>query len=316
MAGLLDQLRNQLRDQCLDKQARATLEMAGGQDHKWGPAYTAQPRTLIRFVCMQQLPPLPAIAPRSTALFLDFDGTLADLAPQPEAVRVADDLVALLRLLFSQVDGALAIVSGRRLSDLDEFLHPLELPSAAEHGAQRRLADGQLVGIAPPDLQHAIKAASALAKQHAGLQVEIKNAAVALHYRHAPELETLCLQIMTEATRASTGVELLCGKYVFEIKPAGVSKGTAIATFMLHAPFAGRVPLFAGDDVTDEAGFAAVQSLGGAGIKVGDGETVAQHRCGSPAALRQWLREACPNGGLLPENPGLNTKKSFQGMTS
>ena len=265
---------------------------------------------------MQQLPPLPAIAPRSTALFLDFDGTLADLAPQPEAVRLADDLVALLRLLFSHVDGALAIVSGRRLSDLDEFLHPLALPTAAEHGAQRRLVDGQLVCLPPPDLQHAITAASALAIQHPRLRVEVKNAAVALHYRHAPELETLCLQIMTEAARASTGVELLCGKYVFEIKPAGVSKGTAIATFMLHAPFAGRVPLFAGDDVTDEAGFAAVQSLGGSGIKVGDGETVAQHRCASPAALRQWLRDACPNSGLVPGNPGLNAKKSFQGMTS
>ena len=275
---------------------------------------------------MQPLPPqtpsLPAVTPGSTALFLDFDGTLADLAPQPEAVRVADDLVPLLRRLFIDLDRALAIVSGRRLSDLDEFLRPLELPSAAEHGAQRRLADGQVVSVAPPDLQHAIKAASALATQHPRLRVEIKNAAVALHYRHAPELQSLCLQVMTEAVAASTGVELLSGKYVFEIKPAGVSKGTAIAAFMRGAPFAGRVPIFAGDDVTDEAGFAAVQSLGGAGIKVGDGETLAHYRCASPAALRRWLHEGCPHDAssavnpVNPVEPRPATKKSSQGMPS
>ena len=283
-------------------------------------AYTVQTGTLLWFACMQPLPSqtssLPAIIPGSTALFLDFDGTLADLAAQPEAVRVADDLVALLHLLFSEVDGALAIVSGRRLSDLDQFLRPLELPSAAEHGAQRRLADGQLVSVAPPDLQHAIKVASALATQHVGLRLEIKDAAVALHYRQAPELQSLCLQVMTEALAASTGVELLSGKYVFEIKPAGVSKGTAIAAFMQAAPFAGRVPFFAGDDVTDEAGFAAVQSLGGAGIKVGDGETLAQYRCESPSALRQWLHEACLHDASISGNPRPATKKSSHGVPS
>jgi trehalose 6-phosphate phosphatase len=265
---------------------------------------------------MQQLPLLPAIAPSSTALFLDFDGTLADLAPQPEAVRVEDDLVPILALLFSHLGGSLAIVSGRRLSDLDEFLHPLALPSAAEHGAQRRLADGQLLGIAPPDLQHAIKAASAVATQNPRLRVEVKTAAVALHYRHAPELEELCLQVMTEAVTASIGVELLCGKFVFEIKPSGVSKGKAIASFMLQAPFAGRVPLFAGDDVTDEAGFSAVQAHGGSGIKVGEGETVAHYRCPSPGALRQWLQDACPGKAPIPGDPGPDTKPSFQAMAS
>ncbi len=259
---------------------------------------------------------LPAIALRSTALFLDFDGTLADLAPQPESVRLADDLVPLLQLLFGHLGGALAIVSGRRLIDLDEFLRPLKLPSAAEHGAQRRLAGGQQLNMTPPDLQHAIKAASTLAMEHPLLRVEIKIAAVALHYRHAPELEMHCLQVMSEAVAASTGVELLSGKYVFEIKPAGVSKGTAIAAFMLQPPFAGRVPLFSGDDVTDEAGFAAVQSMGGAGVKVGDGETVAHYRCASPAALRQWLHEACPHRTSISGMPGADSNKSSQGMTS
>lgn len=265
---------------------------------------------------MQQTAHLPAITPRSTALFLDFDGTLADLAPEPEAVRVVDGLVPLLRLLASHVNGALAIVSGRRLSDLDGFLQPLQLSSAAEHGAQRRSADGALTGISPPDLQHAVRAATALTKQHAGLRVEIKNAAVALHYRHAPELEQLCLQAMLEAVAASTGVELLSGKYVFEIKPAGVSKGTAIAAFMREAPFAGRVPLFAGDDVTDEAGFFAVQALGGFGIKVGEGNTVAHYRCASPAALRQWLQEACQQLASMTGTNQPATTKSAQGRSS
>lgn len=181
---------------------------------------------------MQQTLSLPAIAPHSTALFLDFDGTLADLAPQPELVRLADDLVPLLRLLFGHVGGALAIVSGRRLCDLDEFLRPLELPSAAEHGAQRRLADGQQVSIAPPDLQHAVKAAGALAMQHPRLRVEIKNAAVALHYRHAPELQLLCLQIMTQAVAASIDVELLRGKYVFEFEgwEGGLERSPALVS--------------------------------------------------------------------------------------
>jgi trehalose 6-phosphate phosphatase len=265
---------------------------------------------------MQKLPPPPAISPGSTALFLDFDGTLADLAPQPEAVTVADGLVPLLQALSGHVDGALAIVSGRRLSDLDGFLQPIKFPCAAEHGAERRLADGELIGMAPPDLRHAIEAASALALRHDALRVEIKHAAVALHYRHAPELEMLCREIMAAAVSASTGVELLSGKYVFEIKPAGVSKGTAIATFMRQAPFAGRVPLFAGDDVTDEAGFSAVQALGGFGIKVGEGETVAHYCCPSPAALRQWLQDACPINLLVPGTAGASIQKSFQGMAS
>ena len=153
------------------------------------------------------------------------------------------------------------------------------------------------MGVAPPDLAPIIRSASALAERHAGLRLEIKTAAVALHYRHAPELEALCLHVMSEAATRTRGVELLHGKFVFEIKPAGVSKGTAIAAFMREAPFAGRVPVFAGDDVTDEAGFSVVQSLGGFAIKVGEGPTLADHRCASPTALRQWLLTASPEPG-------------------
>ena len=235
---------------------------------------------------------LPRIGPQN-ALFLDFDGTLAELAAQPEAVQLPPDLLPALTRLAARLSGALAIVSGRKLADLDGFLAPLQLPTAAEHGAQqRRLPAGEVVTLAEPDLQEAIKLIRALAQHHPGLRVEIKSAAVALHYRHAPELEALALQVMTEAASRTPGVELLCGKCVFEIKPAGISKGSAIEAFMAAPPFAGRLPLFAGDDVTDEAGFSAVQQLGGHGIKVGEGATLAHYRCATPAALFQWLRAA------------------------
>jgi len=234
---------------------------------------------------MQRLPGIT----RDTALFLDFDGTLADLAPEPEAVRVAHGLVSSLAALYELLDGALAIVSGRRLVDLDHFLTPLHLPAAGEHGSQLRHADGRLSSLAAPDMTRALTAAQALAHRHPGLRFEPKLAAVALHYRHAPELEPLCREVLSEAVSQSAGLELADGKFVLEVKPVGIDKGRAIALFMAEAPFSGRLPLFAGDDVTDEAGFATVQRLGGLGLKVGFGHSVAQYHCDSPQALRSWL---------------------------
>lgn len=237
---------------------------------------------------MQTLPPLTA----RTALFLDFDGTLVDIAPRPDAVVVSPRLIATLQVLRDRQGNALAIISGRELAVIDGFLAPLVLPAAGEHGAQMRQADGSLSSIPAPELFIVSRAAQRLAVLHPKLLVEEKAAAIALHYRQAPELESLCLETMTEAVSRSPGTELMRGKQVFEVKPKGVNKGQAIAAFMAKAPFAGRVPLFIGDDLTDEDGFAAVQQLGGHGLKVGDGPTQAQYRCASPAALRQWLEEA------------------------
>lgn len=263
-------------------------------------AYSHDTRVLLRCAVMQFFHPplqmgsprLPLIGPQ-TALFLDFDGTLADLAPQPGAVQVTAELIPTLAQLAVRLGGALAIVSGRTLTDLDRFLEPLQLAAAAEHGSQRRQANGQVISAAAPDLQEVVRRAAALAARHPGLYLEIKSAAVALHYRQAPDLETLALRVMREAANSTPGAELLHGKCVFEIKPAGVSKGTAIEAFMGEMPFVGRLPLFAGDDVTDEAGFSVVQFLGGQGIKVGEGVTLARHRCAAPAVLRQWLQAAC-----------------------
>lgn len=226
----------------------------------------------------------------ATALFLDFDGTLVDIAEQPELVRIPEDLTYIVQQLVIGLQGALAIVSGRTLEDLDRFMAPLVLPLAAEHGAAQRFADGRVVRFAAPDLRAVAGKALTLTAIHAGLKVEVKSAAVALHYRHAPELELLCVTAMTEAVQMTPGVELIKGKCVVEVKAAGVNKGTAVATFMLQPMFAGRVPVFAGDDTTDESAFAVVQAMGGAGIKVGPGDSLARLRCASPDALRRWLQ--------------------------
>ena len=237
---------------------------------------------------MQLLPTLTT----AHALFLDFDGTLTELAPRPEAVRIASGLIPTLSSLHAQLGGALAIVTGRPEADIDGFLAPLRLPLASEHGAQYRLFDTSVPAIAPPALEPVLQAAQALAARHPGLLVETKRVSVALHYRLAPHLESLCHDTLVQAMREVDGVELLRGKCVFEVKPRGVHKGQAIIDFMTQPPFAGRTPVFVGDDVTDEAGFAAVQSLGGWGIKVGEGPTMAQHRCMTSAALRGWLSSA------------------------
>lgn len=234
-------------------------------------------------------PPLPTLR---NALFLDFDGTLADIAAQPHAVQVPPGMVQCLQALHARLAGAVAIVTGRTLADIDHFLNPLRLPAACEHGAQYRLGNGRGGGVPALPLQPVKAALHPLMAQHPELLLETKSAGLALHYRQAPHLRELCLQVLTQALQKVPGAELMHGKYVYEIKPQGSDKGRAVADFMRLSPFAGRTPLFVGDDVTDEAGFAAAQSLGGLGIKVGEGATRARARLATPSAVRQWLQAA------------------------
>jgi trehalose 6-phosphate phosphatase len=246
---------------------------------------------------MKPLPPIDD----SVALFLDFDGTLADIALRPDAVRLAPDLLSVLNAWHQRLEGALAVVSGRTLAELDAFLAPLRLPLAAEHGAVLRAsADATAIRPAAGDADGALAAAVAkveraarrFAAMHPGLLVERKTTAVALHYRAAPGLSERCLETMRIALHDLPLLELLPGKCVIEARPSDVCKGHAIGTLMGHPPFTGRMPVFAGDDQTDEAGFARVLALGGMAIKVGPGETIAGHRCDSPSALRTWLRQS------------------------
>ncbi|QYY26109.1 trehalose-phosphatase [Diaphorobacter sp. MNS-0] len=236
--------------------------------------------------------PTPPLPTSRHALFLDFDGTLADIAAQPHAVQLPPGVVDCLQALHVRLEGALAIVTGRTMADIDHFLDPLRLPVACEHGAQYRLGNGRSGGLPALPLQPLLAALRPLMAQHPELLLEAKSAGLALHYRQAPQLQALCLQAITQALREVPGAELLHGKFVYEIKPVGPDKGRAITDFMRLAPFAGRAPLFVGDDVTDEAGFAAAQSLGGLGIKVGEGATRAHARLATPAAVRQWLQQA------------------------
>jgi trehalose 6-phosphate phosphatase len=228
----------------------------------------------------------------SSALFLDFDGTIVDLAPLPGAVIVPRGLVDMLGSLGERLGGGLALISGRPIEQIDAFLHPLRLPTAGVHGLERRGADGALTLLSTHPLQHVEQAASSLAAKFPQLLVETKRGSVALHYRQAPELAALCLETMQAAVAESPGLTLLPGKMVLEAKPGGASKGVAIEAFMKEPPFAGRRPVFIGDDFTDEVGFSLVQRLGGMGVKVGEGASVAWHRLPSPAALRSQLQQA------------------------
>lgn len=228
----------------------------------------------------------------SCALFLDFDGTMVEIAPQPHAVEVPQPLILLLQDLHRYLHGAVAVISGRPIVQLDAFLQPLKMAVAGVHGAERRGADGRLHLLNTHPLDHVEEAACELAAQHPGLIVENKRGSLALHYRMAPELEALCVKTMEDAVAESPGLALLRGKMVIEAKPGGASKGRAIEDFLEEAPFAGRKPVFIGDDVTDEAGFSTVQRLGGVGIKVGEGRSVALRRLSDPGALRRELEAA------------------------
>ena len=228
----------------------------------------------------------------SSALFLDFDGTLVDLAPQPEAVIVPSELGHTLDALNKYLGGAIALISGRPIAQIDAFLHPLRLPVAGVHGTERRAFDGAVSLLSTHPLRIVEDAALTLAAQDPRLRVENKRGSVALHYRQAPELEPQCLQAMQRAVEQSPGLTLLRGKMVVEAKPGGASKGHAIEAFLHEPPFAGRTPVFVGDDFTDEVGFSTVQRMQGLGIKVGEGASVAWHRMASPAALRHELQAA------------------------
>lgn len=230
----------------------------------------------------------PQLSP-DAALFLDFDGTLVALADTPEAIEVPSALVPLLADLRDLLGGALAVVSGRQIDVLDRFLAPLRLPAAGEHGVQRRDAEGHMQEQRALDLTSVLDVANELARVHEGLLVERKHAAIALHYRLAPQLEAVCHDAMTRVIDGQPQFELLHGKFVFEVKPAGIHKGLAIEAFLREPPFAGRVPVFAGDDTTDEHGFAVVQPRGGIAIKVGAGPSQALHRLESPRAVFEWL---------------------------
>lgn len=249
----------------------------------------AQPGGLL------QAPP----SPDASALFLDVDGTLLPIASQPDAVTVPPGLLTLLADLEQQLHGALALVSGRSIADLDRLFAPLALPAAGVHGLERRGADGTLHREATAALLDPLRRPiEDFIAARPGLLLEDKGQSLALHYRSAPDREPEVETLLGELLGAAPSpLSLQRGKMVIELRAGSADKGTAIEAFSKEAPFAGRVPVFIGDDVTDEDGFRLINRLGGLSIRVGDAQDSAAV-CTLPdeAAVDAWLRAWISNG--------------------
>lgn len=230
---------------------------------------------------------------RDWALFLDVDGSLLDIAIRPEAVHVEPDLCEILERLHTALDGALALISGRSIANLDQLFHPLVLPAAGQHGLERRGADGRHWQL--PQLPKSFAAADAALTEfvasHPGTRLERKSRALALHFREAPAVADAARAAAVQAaTLVCPPLTVTTGKMVVELRVPGADKGAAIRAFLDTHPFRGRRPVFIGDDATDEDGFAAINALGGESILVGDRPTQAFWRIASASALRRWLR--------------------------
>lgn len=232
--------------------------------------------------------------PRACALFLDVDGTLLELAPTPELVQVPDGLIPLLQRLHYSLDGAVAIITGRILGDIDHILRPLRLAGSGIHGAELRKGpefDVERVQARLPD--DLLADMRALAASVPGIIVEPKEPGLAVHYRLAPSAEPVVLAALQTALERHAGVfEILRGKKLFEIVPSGLSKGTALASLAKLPAFRNRVPVMIGDDIGDEAAFSVAESMNGFALRVA-GEHYGDDRAdlAGPRAVVRWLEQ-------------------------
>lgn len=227
------------------------------------------------------------------ALFLDVDGTILEIAETPQDVCVPESLKQLLNEQCLRLDGALALMSGRTLRDLDDLFNPLRFCASGVHGCERRIAAGctlrpELDTELFPDAHRQL---AALVRDHDGLLLEDKGCGFALHFRRAPHLYALARRTMKAALdRLGPGFMMQLGDCVLELRPAAWSKGNCISAFMQETPFRGRTPVYVGDDATDEDAFAAVNALGGVSIRVGEASaTLARHRLCDVREVVRWL---------------------------
>lgn len=232
-------------------------------------------------------------APRSDwAYFFDIDGTLVDIAATPSEVRLEQQVLELILRLFDATGGALALISGRTISDIDSIFHSARLPVAGQHGMERRDSRGRftLDRSSVDKLSRHRAQLAEIAARHPGLLLEDKELSLALHYRRQPSLGSYAHRLMRTVQRQiGPDYSVLRGKRIVELKRSGRDKGQSVREFMGEPPFMGRVPVFVGDDTTDEPGFAVVNSLGGISIKVGRGGSQARWRLGDVQAVRSWL---------------------------
>ncbi|MCJ0825776.1 trehalose-phosphatase [Luteimonas sp. 50] len=232
-------------------------------------------------------PPAPA---DDWALFLDVDGCLLDFADAPGAVVVPRDLRATLAALARRLQGALALVSGRSIDAIDALFAPLQLPAAGLHGLERRNTRLHLPPQAPPALAAIHAEATTIAQAYPGALVEDKGVALGLHWRTAPGAGDALRRFAEAALPRLPGYRLQHGDHVVELRPASGDKGSAIRALLDEPPFRGRVPVFAGDDLTDESGFAVVNADGGLSVLVGGREPSAAHYgLPDPGTVRDWL---------------------------
>jgi trehalose 6-phosphate phosphatase len=239
------------------------------------------------------LRPPPAGLLHGAALFLDFDGTLVELAESPGAIRVPATLRPLLERLFDRLDGRIAVISGRAIADLDSHLGRCGIAVSGSHGLEMRFADGAHLPLAAPGgLGEARAALRDAAAADPRLLIEEKPASIALHFRQAPERAEEAEALAADLARR-TGLSVQPGKMVVELRPPGADKGDALRRLMREPVFAGARPLFMGDDLTDEHAFAAASALGGAGILVGpERPTAAGWRLADVSEAARWLEEA------------------------
>ena len=233
------------------------------------------------------------LRPAASALFLDVDGTLIEFGPAPDDVVVDAATLKFLQDASDTLGGALALISGRSLAQLDALFGHARFPAAGLHGLERRDARGRLhVHAAEPLPQSLVDELGEIAERHPGVLLEDKGRAVALHYRQAASLQEMLEREVHALARRHGGRDLQVqpGAYVLELKPSGITKAHAIEAFMQETPFSGRTPLFAGDDLTDLHGFGAVERLGGVSIAVGP-RVSAMVAADTPSALRTLLEE-------------------------
>jgi len=242
-------------------------------------------------IASRAAPPLELI--RGASLFLDFDGTLVEIADRPDAVVVSDRLRDVLTALDFALQGRIAIVTGRPLEQVEELLGLAQLTVSGSHGAETLWPDGRRTKAEPPAwLGPTTSRLEGFSRDRPGVLVERKPFGVALHYRQAPEAERACLRF-AESLAQTCEIVLLRGKMVVELRTPGSDKGVAVSGFMADEMMSGTVPLFFGDDVTDEAAFLQARTLGGAGVLVGeDRPSAARYRLGGVADTLTWLEEA------------------------
>jgi trehalose 6-phosphate phosphatase len=227
------------------------------------------------------------------AVLLDIDGTLLDLAPTPREVWVPPGLAKTLNRLLEKTSGALALVSGRSLNDIDLIFAPDQFPAVGGHGAEMRLStDGEAVATQAPPMDKELKRRlAAIAKLSPGILLEDKGYSLALHYRLAPHAEKAIYEAVSliRADLPNAPIEVMPGKCVCEIKHSGFNKASGVIELMTHDPFKGRQPIFIGDDVTDESVFAIMSDLDGLAFSVGRRAKGVAGHFDEPCDVREWL---------------------------